>query len=304
MQFLKLLESVRTPFWDALFSAVTHLGEEKAFIVMGIFLYWCWDKCAGFYLLLVSFTGTICNQFLKITVRMPRPFERDPTLTIVESARAQALGFSFPSGHSQNAVSLFGAVAVCRKNTAVRIVCCVLCALVLFSRLYLGVHTPADVLVGGGIAALLLLVLYRPSQLAMTNGRVLAVLLAAMVLLGAALVLYAEQFPFPMDSGVHYLNTGVETAWTLFGAAIGFALGLAYDYRRLHFDVKAVWWAQILKFTLGLALLFGIRSGLKALFAPIGHPATNALRYCCMLLFASAVWPMTFPFFARLGKKQ
>ena len=106
MPFLKFLEGLRTPVGDAFFSGITHLGEEIFFIVIGLLIYWCWDKRTGFYLLLVSFAGTICNQFLKMWVRMPRPFELDPTFTVVESARAQALGFSFPSGHTQNAVSV------------------------------------------------------------------------------------------------------------------------------------------------------------------------------------------------------
>ncbi len=320
MQFLKLLEGLRTPFWDAFFSGITHLGEESFFIIIGLFVYWCVSKRTGFYLLLVSFAGTIVSQFLKMWVRMPRPFELDPTFTIVESARAQALGFSFPSGHTQNILGVCGSVAACHKNRFLRAVCAAVAVLVPFSRLYLGVHTPLDVLTAAGIALLLLLVFFRLSARAMREDRVMATLLAFMVLAGAAIALFAELYPFPADARIvgygstavvcdpaayaKNLRDGVSNAWMLFGGAIGFTVGIFLDRRFLRFEVKAVWWAQLIKYVLGLALLFGIRFGMKALLAPIGHPAANALRYCCMLIFASAVWPMTFPFFARLGAKK
>ncbi|MBR2081070.1 MAG: hypothetical protein IJ980_05505 [Oscillospiraceae bacterium] len=76
------------------------------------------------------------------------------------------------------------------------------------------------------------------------------------------------------------------------------------DRRYLHFEVKAVWWAQLLKLTLGLAILLALRTGLKTLLLPIGHPSVHALRYFVILVFATAVWPSTFGFFSRLGTKK
>ena len=97
MNLLYALESVRTPFWDAVFSAVTHLGEETVFMVAAILIFWCVSKQEGYYLLLMGFFGTVVNQFLKLLFRIPRPWVRDPDFTIVESARAQATGYSFPA---------------------------------------------------------------------------------------------------------------------------------------------------------------------------------------------------------------
>lgn len=111
MNLLYALERLRTPFWDAVFSAVTHLGEETVFMVAAILIFWCVSKEEGYYLLLMGFFGTVVNQFLKLLFRIPRPWVRDPDFTIVESARAQATGYSFPSGHTQNAVATFGGIA-------------------------------------------------------------------------------------------------------------------------------------------------------------------------------------------------
>lgn len=63
------------------------------------------------------------NQFLKLLFRIPRPWVRDPDFTIVESARAQATGYSFPSGHTQNAVATFGGIARSTRRPWVRWTC-------------------------------------------------------------------------------------------------------------------------------------------------------------------------------------
>ena len=117
MQLLYALESIRTPVWNALMSAVTHLGEETVFMAAALFVFWCVGKRQGYYLLAVGFAGTVLNQFLKLLFRIPRPWVLDENFTIVESARAQATGYSFPSGHTQNAVGTFGGIArfTCRK---------------------------------------------------------------------------------------------------------------------------------------------------------------------------------------------
>lgn len=110
-----------------------------------LLIFWCVDKRQGYYVFLVGALGTVCNQFLKLAFRIPRPWVLDPDFQIVEAARADATGYSFPSGHTQNIVGTSASIFASRKETWVRIVCIVLMVLVPFSRMYLGVHTPLDV---------------------------------------------------------------------------------------------------------------------------------------------------------------
>ena len=158
MKLLYALESIRTPLLDTILGAVTHIGGEFFFMVIAVTAFWCVSKREGYYLMIVGFFGTVINQFLKILCCVPRPWIKDPDFTIVESARAEATGYSFPSGHTQNAVATYGGIARYTRRGWLRVVLVVLTVLIAFSRMYLGVHTPLDVGVSFLIAAVLVLV--------------------------------------------------------------------------------------------------------------------------------------------------
>ena len=140
MQLLYALAELRTPFLDALLGALTNCGGELVFMAAAIIVFWCVSKSCGYYMLTVGFVGTIVNQFLKLVFRIPRPWVKDPNFQIVESARAEATGYSFPSGHTQNVFASFGCLGRWTKRTWLRVVCAVVIVLTAFSRMYLGVH--------------------------------------------------------------------------------------------------------------------------------------------------------------------
>ena len=305
MQLLYALESIRTPVWNALMSAVTHLGEETVFMAAALFVFWCVGKRQGYYLLAVGFAGTVLNQFLKLLFRIPRPWVLDENFTIVESARAQATGYSFPSGHTQNAVATFGGIArfTCRKR--VRSACIIAAVLVPLSRMYLGVHTPLDVGVGAITAAALVLALYPIMMRSAENPAAMGAVIAVMAALAAGYLVVVSCFPFPADVDAANLASGRENAWKLLGATLGLAAAWGLDQRFIRFDTAGAWYVQAVKLAGGLALLLGIRAALKApLAALLGPGAGGAVRYAVMVLFAGAVWPITFAPLRRLLEKR
>ncbi|MFR0787362.1 MAG: phosphatase PAP2 family protein [Vescimonas sp.] len=178
MDILYALEKIRTPFWNGVMSAVTQLGGEVIFIVAAVVVFWCVSKWEGYYLMTIAFCGTVLNQFLKLICRVPRPWVRDPNFTIVESARAEATGYSFPSGHTQNAIGLFGGMARWGGRRWVRLGLTTLALVIAFSRMYLGVHTPADVGVSLVLAAALVLGLYPLMRRAQEKPRYMGYVLA------------------------------------------------------------------------------------------------------------------------------
>jgi len=303
---LYFLQSIRNPVFDAIFSLVTRLGEEIAFMAVAILVFWCFSKSMGLYLLTTGFIGTIANQFLKLIFRIPRPWVLDPDFPIVESARAEATGYSFPSGHTQSAVGTFGGIARFAKKNWLRWVCIAICLLVPLSRMWLGVHTPMDVGVSLLIAAVLIFALYPIFAKMEEKPKGFYILTGFMALFSLSYVLFVELFPFPADVDADNLLHGTETAYTMLGCILGLVLTLVLCKGLPRFDTKAPLLGQILKVALGLGIVLGLKSGLKPILNLVfaGHPIARAVRYGAIVVFAAWLWPKTFPFWSKIGRKK
>ncbi len=302
MEILYWLESIRIPVLNEFMLLITKFGEETLFLVAALTILWCSDKRRSYYLLAVGFLGLIGNQFLKLAFRIPRPWVQDKNFTILEQAREAASGYSFPSGHTQTAVGTFGSIAYTTKNRVVKYLCVAICILVPISRMYIGVHTPLDVTVAAAIAVLLIYFL-KPITGA-KSGKWMPWILSAMVLCAVAFWAYVEFFPFPADIDAHNYASGISNAYKFLGAIIGFAIVYIVDENWLHFEVKAVWWAQVLKVAIGFGLVLAVKSGLKApINALVGAEVGSAVRYFLIVIVAGILWPLSFKFFKRLGNK-
>ena len=306
MSFLYFLESIRNPVLDAIMSVITMVGEETLFLAISMLIFWCLDKKRGYIFLMIGFIGITVNQVLKLTFRIPRPWVKDPNFTVVESAIEEATGYSFPSGHTQNVADTFGCIAYSAKRLWVRIASVVLILLVGLSRMYLGVHTPLDVGVSIAVAAVLVLGLYPLLERLFQKDKNVIVALGITVLLSIGFVLYTELFPFPADIDPHNLASGQKNAYTMLGCSLGLLAASLADQKWLHFKNEAPLLGQIGKLAVGAGLALAIKAALKtpllALFG--GHVSATALRYFLVVIFAGVVWPLSFPLWAKLGKKK
>ena len=306
MAILRFFESIRNPFLDVFFSVVTTLGEETFFILIGIILFWCVDKRQGYFIMFTGFLGTIINQFLKLWFRVPRPWVRDESFTIVESARAEATGYSFPSGHTQMSVGTFGSIARARTEKIIRIIAIIICVLVPISRLYLGVHTPQDVLVSVVVALVLVFSLYPLLGIAMKSARNMRIFMCVSVALSVAFILFVELYAFPQDIDPHNYESGVKNGYKMLGCILGLWLTFELDKRVTKFSTEAALPVQILKIVLGLLPILAIKALLKdPLYAVIGYEGVaDGVRYFLMAAFAGAIWPLTFKWFAKIKKGE
>lgn len=302
MGFLYLLEDIRMPGLNEFMLLITRLGEETAFLMLALIVFWCMDKKRGYLLMSVGFIGTMANQFMKLWFRIPRPWVLDPEFTILEQAREAATGYSFPSGHTTSAVGTFGSIAATAKRKSTAWVCAVLAVLVGFSRMYIGVHTPADVLVGALTSVLLILLLRKVPD----SDRGMKILVAAMIAMALGLMAFVTLYPFPADVDEHNLASGLKNAYTMVGCMAGVGFVYIMEKKYVNFSTEALWWAQILKVVLGLGLVLAVKEGLRApLEAVFGDPLPARLvRYFLIVAVAGVLWPMSFRFFGKLGRKK
>lgn len=301
MKFLYLLEKIRNPFMDFLFSIITHLGEETAFLAIALFIFWCVSKRRGYFLMITGFFGMIVNQAMKITFKVPRPWMIDHSFSVVDGAKAEATGYSFPSGHTQMSVGTFGALAMTSKRKWISITLSVIAGLVCFSRMYLGVHTPWDVLASVGIAVILLIVLEPYFSDEEKFKKSMPVIIGAIV---------AASFAYAVYSGILYYSditdknfvSGFQSGCMLVGCAVGIIPVYILDRKFINFKTEGKWYVQVIKLAVGLGLTVGLKSLLKLAFLPLmGQFYERALRYFLIVLFAGAAWPSTFGFISKLS---
>ena len=302
MKFLYFLESIRNPVLDFLMGTVTFIGGETLFLVIAILLIWCADKRTGYFTLLCCFFGTVINQALKLAFKIPRPWVKDPGFTIVESARAEATGYSFPSGHTQNVSCTFGALATVNPKRWKWIACLSVIALVAFSRMYLGVHTPLDVGVSLLIGAALV---FGLRYLFLTEERFVKVMpyvIVASYLLTTALLCFTFLVP---EEGIdpHNLESARKNACTLHGSTIALFFVWFLDRRYIQYPTTGRWYAQIAKVTVGFGIVLLIKSVMQTPLEWIflGNPwIARTVRYFLIVIFAGTVWPLTFRFWSEL----
>ena len=309
MELLYFLESLRNPVFDAFFSLITRCGEETIFMAVGMIFFWCVSKHQGYYLFCVGFFGTVLNQFLKMVFRIPRPWVKDPEFTIVGSAKEGATGYSFPSGHTQTSVGLFGGIAVQNRGRILRGVMIALCVLVPLSRMYLGVHTPLDVGVSVAIALALIFIGAPIFRRAERDPRVMYAVMAVLTAMVVAFLIFVSCYAFPpevySEAQVHNLQSAQKNAYTLLGCMIGLIVLYTVERKWIKFPTEAVWWVQIIKVVVGLLLVLAVkellRAPLDALFG--GHLIARSVRYFCVVIAGGVLWPLSFRWLSKIGRK-
>ncbi len=299
MAFLKLLEKIRNPFLDKLFLIITAIGEETVFLFIAVLVFWCVNKREGYYLLTVGLVGMVANQFLKQSFKIERPWKNDGFAAVPE-AIGEAGGYSFPSGHTQNVTGTLGSVARWSPRKSVRIISVVTIALVAFSRMYLGVHTPIDVGFSLVFGTLLVFAIYPLFSTEERFKRFMPYVVAFAVLLSLGLFVFA--LASRDAANPDNLISCRENAATALGCTLGLVPVYILDRKVIGFETEARWYAQLIKLAIGIAIVLLIKEGLKA---PLGFIFENeyvarCVRYFVVVIFVGVLWPMTFKLFSRL----
>lgn len=225
MSFLLLQQAFRNGsgfFLVDFMKKMTFFGELNTTLVILAIIYWCISKDLGTYLMMGWSGNRIANGFMKITVCAYRPWIRDSRIIPHGDAITTATGYSFPSGHTMNAGTVYGGTAMYEKNFSkpLKIMLYLIVVLVALSRTFLGVHTPQDVLVGMASSLLVMWLTLKLTRWIAEKPEKDKLVACIGFVLAIALGLYAalKSYPVDYDSNGKIIVEGAKMANDTFKA--------------------------------------------------------------------------------------
>ena len=251
-------------FLNSFLSKMTWLGELNTAIVIMAILYWCVSKDFGAYLLMGWSGNRLVNGVLKVTVCAYRPWIRDARIVPYGDSINTATGYSFPSGHTMNASTVYGGGAVRRDVPLVlRVVLGLIVLLVAFSRIYLGVHTPQDVLVGAVVGPLVMVLTVKLMQWLQRHPEKDLLVVCIGVGLAVLVAIYAAVKPYPVDRDAagKVLVDGAKMANDTFkgvGWCVAFLTGWILERRFVQFSTDIPMMKRVTRLALGLLSYYAV----------------------------------------------
>lgn len=287
MELLRILQDIRNPILDVIFKIFTLFGEELVITAFICIFFWCVSKRSAYIVAFSFFLSGLVVQGLKITFRVDRPWIKDSSIVPVEGAIKTATSYSFPSGHTQSGTALFTSIASMLRKKWALVVSSIIIAGVMISRMYLGVHTPYDVLVSFIITFLLTTVVNgcydRIDKSDIKKKRLIAFIMAGICV---ALIIY--NFILLQSGIIEYDNAG--DCFKAAGAGLGFSVGWYLENKYVSYDAKGNWWQQIVKLTIGIAVTMLLKSAPKLISD--SNFIVDVTRYFITVLWIAFVYPL------------
>ncbi len=303
IQYLLMLQELRNAtggIFDEFFNALSKFAVD-VLPFLPFVIFWGVDKKWGYFFLTTHWTGELLNGVIKLTVCAYRPWIRSDLIEPAGDSKVAATGYSFPSGHTRTATTIYGDVFVWQKDKRrwLAICCAVLILLTGFSRNFLGVHTPQDVLVAFIESVFVIYVVSRVSKRVEGNEKVLDILTVLGIVAVIAALAYIQLKHYPLD----YTSDGtllvdpqkmMNDCFKACGAFLGLMVGSYVDRHYIHYEIPFGSKNLPVLVCVGAA----ITMTWKDLFAPAtivlafgGHWGNFIARFL-MLIFAMVVWPL------------
>lgn len=311
IEFLLLLQGIREAAGPALEMVMNVISETAAgtiTMLIPLTLFWCVDKALAVFAGINFAFGGLLNQALKNTFCIYRPWIRDPRIVPSQDALPDATGYSFPSGHTQCAFSVYGGLGwkLREKSRVVCFLLFLLSVLVAFSRNFLGVHTPQDVIVGAIEAIVVMAIVEKLMGWAEAKEGRDIVIAAVLVVLSLALVAYGTLRPYPMDyvDGELLVDPAamIKDCYKMAGAVIGIGVGWVAERRLVGFSTEGIRVPErIMRFLVGVAVMLPTRLFLDPLIRQALGPWWGAfVAYLLLCLGGFVVAPAIFE---AIGKR-
>ncbi len=203
IQYLLALQELRNAtggIFDEIFNSFSKLDVELL-IFIPLVIYWSMDKKWGYRFITTLNVSLFANNFLKMIVCAYRPWIRSDQIEPAGDSKTAATGYSFPSGHTTTATSVLGTVFVWQKDRKrwLAILSAVLILIIGFSRNFLGVHTPQDVVVGFLVSVVTIFVIGRAQDGLEGNEKMKDILTVVGLVLIVLCTVFLEFKSYPMD---------------------------------------------------------------------------------------------------------
>lgn len=297
-------------FLNTFLNQMTSLGDKNVIPVLLAATYWCVSKDIGTYLLFGFHWNRLVNGFAKVTVCAYRPWIRDPSLIPDATALPGATGYSFPSGHSMNAATFFGGIGVnnqLRKN--LRTVGWIVMALIGFSRIYMCVHTPQDVLVGLLLGCMVMFGTCKilPLIESAKNGDLIAAILSLVLAVCIAVYAAVKSYPVDYDATGKILVDGSKMAVDTYKAVgwnCGFFVGWIIERRYVKFTSEGTISNRCLRLIVGLLSYYFINLAILPIIQNVigGIPGT-IINCFLQMLYIVLLCPICFKLYQeKTGK--
>ena len=259
--FINIVQQIQGPVLDSIFHIITFLGTERFYLFILLpLIFWCVDFGLGARLAVILLLSSYFNTDLKDLLQQPRPFDIDPSVQL-----SDAHGYGLPSGHAQSSVVVWGGIATWINKTWFRMVAILLVILIGFSRIYLGVHFPTDVLAGWVVGVIILSVYLTVRPVLERKLLELSFGMQMLIALVVPLVLLAIH-PVP----------GTISAMAILA---GIGVGLTLTRRYVSFVVIGSWWQRTLRCLIGGSVVFALYLGLRVAFSSEGSVLYLMLGY-------------------------
>ena len=305
IKYLHFLQGIResAPEWfNDLIQFITDVAGGILIILIPMIIFFCIDKKKGKFVLISLPIASALNVFIKNLFCVYRPWMRSELITPTEKAIKGAGGYSFPSSHTQGSASSFGSIAfVYRKKKLIMIPCICLVLLVAFSRNYLGVHTPQDVLVGMLVSAVVIFfinAIQKKSESSDKDNRIFYIVSIVVTLL-VMIFMCLKNYPIDYDTAGNILiepSKAVSSFTSKAGLLIGVFMALMLEEKYIEFgtdDLKLS--KRIVRAVIGIVLYFisAIISAALCSLLPIKWVsafAQSAILYFCVLFFTPFIF--------------